>query len=172
MGRQILLIATIQDIRNVIEEAKKRYNNLYVCSECIMDISECIPSQCGSLYVKIESVRNPKIVDDDSRNDFDAIQLNSSYMVESGFYEYGRIYIMTSQLVTTDDGYFFEKQDPELMKVYNTLVAIVKKMCVVKYGDKYRIYYALPDGDKFFYPMHEMLEVPIYSRDNNDNKWK
>lgn len=170
MGRQILLIATIRDIRNVIEEAKKRYNDLYVCNEYIMNLPECVPSQCSYSYVKIESVRNLKIIDDDSGNDFDTIQLDSSYMKESGFYEYGRIYIMTSQLVTTDDDYFFEKQDPELMKVYNTLVAIVKKMCVRKYGDKYRIYYALPEGDEIFYPMHERLEVPIYSRENNDNK--
>lgn len=169
MGKQIILIATVKDIRDIIDEAKKRYDDLFIYSEDIVKLPECIPPQYSVVYVKTESTRNADI-NNISESDFDTIQLVSSYMNDNGFYEYGRIYIMTSQLVTTGDGYFFEKQNQKLLKVYNSLVTIVKKMCVRKYGDRYRIYYALPEGDKIFYPIHEMCEAPIYLHDSDNGK--
>ena len=50
-----------------------------------------------------------------------------------------------------------EEQYPELMKIYNYMVKIIKKRCTRRYGKMPFLIYALPEGDKIYYPIHDIL---------------
>lgn len=71
-------------------------------------------------------------------------------------------YIQTSLWRGAGGESAWEEQYPELMKIYNYMVKIIKNRCTRRYGNKSCILYALPKGDKICYPIHDIIKLPVY----------
>ena len=109
-------------------------------------------------YLKSSSVDHSEIGETYYNRTFSSINLcSSTERWDHGPYMYGRIYIRTSIWRDVGGESVLEEQYPELMKIYNYMVKIIKKRCTRKYGKMPFLIYALPEGDKIYYPIHDIL---------------
>ena len=113
--------------------------------------------------MKNSSVDDSEIGEADYDRTFASIHICSSQEKwDHGYYYFGRIYIQTSLWRGVGGESAWEEQYPELMKIYNYMVKIIKNRCTRRYGNKSCILYALPKGDKICYPIHDIIKLPVY----------
>ena len=160
MGRQIPIIATKNEVLDIIETTKQRFPELYIWEETSVGSPPCF----WAAYLKSSSVDDSEIGETDYDRTFASIRVCSSpERWDHGPYIYGRIYIRTSIWRNVDGESVLEEQYPELMKIYNYMVKIIKKRCTRRYGKMPLLIYALPAGDKIYYPIHDNFKQPVYT---------
>lgn len=160
MGRQIPIIATKNEVLDIIETTKQRFPELYIWEETSVGSPHCF----WDAYLKSSSVDDSEIGETCYDRTFASINLcSSTERWDHGPYIYGRIYIQTSIWRDVGGESAWEEQYPELMKIYNYMVKIIKKRCTRRYGKMPLLIYALPEGDKIYYPIHDILKLPVYT---------
>ena len=124
-------------------------------------------------YLKSSSVDDSEIGETYYNRTFASINLcSSTERWDHGSYMYGRIYIRTSIWRDVGGESVLEEQYPELMKIYNYMVKIIKKRCTRRYGKMPFLIYALPEGDKIYYPIHDIFKQPVYAPNSSAKKGK
>ena len=168
MGKQIQIIATVDEVLDIIETAKQWFPELYVWEKILVGP----PHPYVSVQLKSSSIDESKVRRAyDPTGEFNSIQLcSSSDGLDNGHYMYGRIYMMSSGWQYTEDGTVPEEQNTELVKIYNYMVNIIKKKCTRRYGNIPFIVYALPEADKVYYPIHVILKQPVYMPNRSAKK--
>lgn len=168
MGRQIQIIATADEVLDIVETAKQRFPELYVWKKRLVGP----PHPFASIQLKSSSIDESEIRRAyDPAGEFNSIELySSSDRLVRGHYGYGRIYIKTSGWQYTDEGIVPEKQNAELVKIYNYMVKIIKEKCTRRYGSIPFLSYALPEADKVYYPIHDILKQPVYMPNSSAKK--
>lgn len=167
MGRQIPIIATKNEVLDIIETAKQRFPELYIWEETSVGSPLCY----WAANLKSSSIDDSEIGETDYDRTFASIRVRSSIeRWEHGLFFYGRVYIRTSIWRDAGGESILEEQYPELMKIYNYMVKIVKQRCTRRYGNKSCITYALPEGDKIYYPIHDIFKLPVYVPNSSEKK--
>lgn len=167
MSRQIVIISTKNEVLDIIETTKQRFPELYIWEE----ISECSSIGFWEAYLKSSSVDDSEIGETDYDRSFASIHVCSSQEIwDHGHYLYGRVYIRTWIWRDAGGESILEEQYPELMKIYNYMVRIVRQRCTRRYGNKSCITYALPEGDKIYYPIHDIFKLPVYVPNSSAKK--
>lgn len=119
MGKQIEIIATKNEVLDIIETAKQRFPELYIYiwKETYVGDPFCF----WDVYLKSLSIDDSEVnryLDD---RYFTSINLSSSSeKMEDGCYTYGRIYIRTSGLKYVGEELVPEEQSGEIMTIYIT----------------------------------------------------